>query len=64
MLIISDEANNYYCFAVKNLSKLNSLRWLQGKKEAIINDDNDFQYALDDALIIKILKNTPKEYQN
>ena len=64
MLIISDEANNYYCFAVKSLSKLNSLRWLQGKKEAIINDDNDFQYALDDALIIKILKNTPKEYQN
>ena len=25
LLMINDEANNYYCFAIKNLSELNSL---------------------------------------
>ena len=63
--MINDEANNCYYFAVKNLSELNSLGWLQGKKEAIIkpnnntnNDNNsnnnsnnkEFQNALDDTL--------------
>ena len=33
LLIINDEANNYYYFPIK---KLNSLGWLQGKKKAII----------------------------
>ena len=46
--------SNYFYFAIKNLSQLNSLGWLRGKKEAIINNDNinnnDFQNALDDAL--------------
>ena len=41
LLMINDEANNCYYFAVKNLSELNSLVWLQGKKEAIINNDNN-----------------------
>ena len=50
LLMISDEANNCYYFAVKTLSELNSLGWLRGKKEAIINGDNDFQNALNDAL--------------
>ena len=44
----NDEANNCY-FAVKNLSELNSLRWLRGKIEAITNNDNSFKNALDDA---------------
>ena len=48
--MIRNEANSCYYFAVKNLSELNSLRWLRGKKEAIINNDNSFQNALDDAL--------------
>ena len=48
--MINDEANNCYYFAVKNLLELNSLGWLRGKKEAIINGDNNFQNALDDAL--------------
>ena len=39
-----------YYFAVKNLSELNSLGQLRGKKEAMINGDNDFQNALNDAL--------------
>ena len=32
-LMISNEANNYYYFAVKNLSELNSSGWLRGKKK-------------------------------
>ena len=31
LLMINDEDNNYYHFAIKNLSKLNSLKWLLGK---------------------------------
>ena len=34
--MINDEANKYYYFAIRTLSKLNSLGWLQGKKELII----------------------------
>ena len=48
--MINDEANQCYYFAVKNLSELNSLGWLRAKKEAINNDDADFEDALDDAL--------------
>ena len=59
--MINDEANNCYYFAVKDLSELNSLGWLRGKKEAIINNNstdnnnnnnnnNDFQNALNDTL--------------
>ena len=50
LLMINDEANNCYYFAAKNLSELNSLVWLRGKKEAIISSNNSFQNALDDAL--------------
>ena len=42
LLMINDEANNCYYFAVKNLLELNSLGWLRSKKEAIIDGDNDF----------------------
>ena len=34
--MINDEVNNYYYFAIKDWQELNSLGWLQGKKEAII----------------------------
>ena len=34
--MINDEANNYYYFAIKNLSGLNSLGWLQGKRETYL----------------------------
>ena len=50
LLMINDEANNCYYFAVKNLSELNSLGWLRGNKETIISGDNYFEDALDDAL--------------
>ena len=32
------------------MSEINSLGWLRGKKEAIINGDANFEDALDDAL--------------
>ena len=41
LLMINDEANNCYYFAVKNLSELNSLGWLHGKREAIMNNNNN-----------------------
>ena len=62
--MIINEDNNYYYFAVKNLSELSSFGWLQGKKEAIISGDNDFQNALDDALNCQTIGKTHKEYQN
>ena len=51
LLMINDnETNNCYYFAVKNLSEINFLEWLKVKKEAIVNINNSFQNALDDAL--------------
>ena len=50
LLMINDEANNCYYFAAKNLLELNSLGWLRGRKEAVINGDNNFQNALNDAV--------------
>ena len=60
LLMINDENNNRYYFAVKNLSELNSLGWLMGKKEAIINGDNDFQNALHDALNYQTIEKDPQ----
>ena len=62
--MINDETNNYYYFAIKNLSELNSLGWLQCKKEAIINNNNNnnnnFQSVLDDALNYQIIESDPQ----
>ena len=60
LLMINDKANNCYYFAVKNLSELNSLGWLRGKKEAIINNDSSFQNALDDALNYQNIEKDPQ----
>ena len=60
LLMIYDESNNHYYFAVKNLSEIKSLGWLRGKKEAIINNDNYFQNALDDALNYQTIKTNPE----
>ena len=59
LLMINDEANNCYYFALKHLSELYSLGWLRSKKEAIINGDNDFQSALDDALNHQNIERNP-----
>ena len=58
--MISSKANNYYYFAVKNLSELNSSGLLRGKKEAIINNDNSFQNALYDALDYRNIEKHPE----
>ena len=60
VLMINDEANNCYYFAVKNLSELNSLGWLRGQKEEIIDGDADFEDALDDALNYQNIKTNPE----
>ena len=57
--MINDEAKNCCYFAVKNLSELYSLGWLRGRKEAIINGDNTFQKALDDALNYQKIETHP-----
>ena len=56
----NDEANNCYYFAVRNLSELNSLGWLRVKKEAIINNNNSFQNALNDALNYQTIETNPE----
>ena len=58
--MINDKAKNYFYFAVKNLLELNYLGWLRSKKEAIINDDNHFQNALDDALNQQNIERDPQ----
>ena len=58
--MINDEAKNCYYFAVKNLSELNSLGWLRGKKEAIINNNNSFQNAFNDALNHQTIETNPE----
>ena len=60
MLIVNDEAGNCYLFAVKNLSELYSSGWLRSKKEAIINGDNCFQNALNDALNYQKIEEDPQ----
>ena len=59
LLMINDEANNYY-FVVKNLLELYSSGWLKSKKEVIINVDNTFQNALNDALNYQNIERDPQ----
>ena len=47
--MINDEAKNCFSFVVKNLSELYSLGSFRSKKEAVINGNNCFQNALNDA---------------
>ena len=64
LLLINDEAKNCYYFAIKNLLELNSLGWLGGRKEAIINGDNTFQKALDDSLTYQKIETHPERISN
>ena len=59
--MVNDEANNCYYFAVRNLSELNSLGWLRGKKEVINNRDNAFQIALNNALNYQNIETHPQK---
>ena len=58
--MINDEAKKCYYFAVKNLLELYASKCLRSKKAAIINDDNDFQYAFNDALNYQNIKGNPQ----
>ena len=58
--MINNESNNCCYVAVKNLSELYSLGWLRSKKETIINGDNDFQNALDDAFNYQNIEKDPQ----
>ena len=65
LLMINDEGNSYYYFAIKNWLELNSLGWLQSKKELMIinnnnNNNKDFQNALDDALNYQAIEIHPQ----
>ena len=48
--MINDEAKKCYYFAVKSLLEFFCSQCLKSKKDAIINNDNTFQNALNDAL--------------
>ena len=50
---------NYYYFPVKSKLELYSSEWLRNKKEAIIDGDNCFQNALNDALDYQRIKKKP-----
>ena len=62
MKLITITNNN----TIQNLSELNSLGWLQCKKEAIINNNNsnnnnnNFQNALNDALNYQTIESNPQ----
>ena len=59
LLMITDHDAKYYYFAVKSKLELHSSEWLISKKEAILNGDNCFQNALNDALDYQRNKTDP-----
>ena len=58
--MINDEVKNCYYFAVKNLSELDSLGWLRGRKKIIISSDNDFRHDLNYALNYQNIETHPE----
>ena len=56
LLMINDNDDEKYYFAVKSKLELYSFEWLKSKKEAIINNDISFQIALDEALNYQTIK--------
>ena len=60
LLMINDDANKCFYFAVKNYPELNYLGWLRAKNEAIINGDADFEDALTDALNYQTIEKDPR----
>ena len=64
LLIINDDDEKYYCFAVKSKLELYSSEWLRSKKESITNEDNCFQNALNDSLDYQKIKKDHRKYRN
>ena len=61
LLMINDDDNEKYYFAVKSKSELYSSEWLRSKKESITNEDNCFQNALNDSLDYQKIKKDPQK---
>ena len=61
LLMINDDVEKYYYFAVKRKLELYSSEWLRNKKEAITNGDNCFQNALNDELDYQKIKKDPQK---
>ena len=61
LLLMINDNEKYYCFVVKSKLELYSSEWLRSKKEAIINGDNCFQNALNEALDYQSIKKDPQE---
>ena len=61
MINDDDDDEKYYYFGVKGKLELCSSEWLRSKKEAIINGDNCFQNALNDALDYQRIKKDPQK---
>ena len=61
LLMINDNDDEKYYFAVKSKLELYSSEWLRGKKKSVTNEDNCFQNALDDALDYQRIKKDPQE---
>ena len=59
-----DDDEKYYYYGVKNKLELYSSEWLRSKKEAIINGDNCFQNALNDALDHQRIKKDLQKISN
>ena len=60
LLMINDKAEKCYYFAVKDLLELYSFERLSNRKAVIINDDNGFQNALNDALDYQNIETNPQ----
>ena len=59
-MIIDDDNEKYYYFAIKNKLELCLSEWLRSKKESINNEDNCFQNALNDSLDYQRIKKDPQ----
>ena len=59
-LMVNDKAKKCYYFDVKNLLELCSSEWLRSKKAAMINNDNCFQNASNNALNYQNIENKPQ----
>ena len=64
LLMINDDAEKYYYFAVKSKLELSSCEWLKNKKEATISGHNCFQNTLNDALDYQRIKKDPQRIKN
>ena len=63
LLMINDD-QKYYYFAVKSKLELYASEWLRNKKQSTIEGNKCFQNALNDVLDYQRIKKKPKKYQN